>query len=185
MTRLAFIICLFASQAWAQEIVAPVNEYPVANVNKTGDVGLGILAGTPTAFNIKFWDSEATGTNLNLSYAGGDLAVMADYLWHFRKAGSFDQSLDRPSVIVPYIGIGLVGVFSVTDDSKSNKNDRPLYRRTNDQDGAGLGARIPIGLEFLPERQRFGVFAELAPGSIITPTSFSFLQAGVGGRYYF
>jgi len=153
---------------------------PAANVRKTGDVGIGLTVGTPVAFNVKFWNSEATAVNMNLAYQSGDLAVMGDHLWHFRKTDIAAE--DRPAIFSPYIGVGLLAIFSTTGDSRT---DRPLYKRTDNEDGVGVGARIPLGLEFLPADQRFGFFGEFAPGAIFTPSEFSFLQAGVGGRYYF
>ncbi len=181
---LALLILILAGLANAQESVTTTTDADStrSNLNKTGDVGIGVILGTPTAFNIKFWNAETLATNLNLSMASGDLAIMADALWHFRRTYSDDPAVDRPAVFAPYIGVGLMAVFDTTSDSRQ---DRPLYKRTNNEDGVGLGGRVPIGLEFLPEAQRFGIFAELAPGAILSPTYFSFFQAGVGGRYYF
>jgi hypothetical protein len=176
---------LFMNQASAQDtyqgdqVVTSAPAEPIANVRKTGDVGLGLTVGTPVAFNMKFWNSEATAVNMNLAYQSGDLAIMADHLWHFRKWAASD---DQPAIFSPYLGVGLMAILSTTGTSKS---ERPLYKRTDNEDGVGVGARIPLGLEFLPADQRFGFFGEIAPGAIFTPTEFSFLQAGVGGRYYF
>jgi hypothetical protein len=166
------------------EVVAPVDVVPVANLQKTGDVGVGVVLGTPTGFNMKLWTAETTAFNMSLAFASGDVALIGDHLWHFRRAFSTDPAVDTPSVLVPYIGIGLMAIFDTTARNE-NRDDRPLYRRTANDEGPGLGARIPIGLEFLPQDQRFGFYGELAPGSIVSPTSFSFVQAGVGGRYYF
>ncbi|HEX4924793.1 MAG TPA: hypothetical protein VFV50_11935, partial [Bdellovibrionales bacterium] len=172
----------FAKESSAQDIVTTQSEMPIANVTKTGDVGLGAILGTPTALNMKLWTAEATAVNVNLSYQQGDLAIMGDHLWHFRKAFSADPTVDTPAVFSPYLGVGLMAIMSTMGDTKS---DRPLYRRTDNEEGVGVGGRIPFGVEFLPTGQRFGVFGEIAPGAIFSPTSFSFLQAGVGGRYYF
>jgi hypothetical protein len=166
--------------ATAQVSVYEPDMRPIPNVNKAGDVGLGIIAGTPTALNIKAWTTENEAFNINAAYASGDLALVGDYLWHFRSV--FSGVNDRPSIFVPYIGLGVMAIFNTTGEVPA---DRPLYRRTDNREGVGLGGRVPLGVEFLPYDFPAGFFAEVAPGAIFTPTNFSFVQAGVGARYYF
>ena len=48
-----------------------------------------------------------------------------------------------------------------------------------------LAAQLPLGLQILPQDQRFGIFAELVPGVELTPDVFGYINADVGARFYF
>jgi hypothetical protein len=150
------------------------------NLLKTGDVGIGAAFGTPNEITVKFWTAEDRAVDINVAYQSNDLDLIADHLWHFRTV--FRSSDGKVSPFVPYIGIGAEVVFNTTNSTTTNDN---LFRRTNDNSGTEFGARVPIGIEFLPRSFPAGFFAELAPGAIFTPDNFTFLQGDIGARYYF
>ena len=75
---------------------------------------------------------------------------------------------------MPYLGVGLIGGFG--------GNTNFFYHNTQT---FGLGARVPIGVEFIPRGLPLGIFAELDPGIGFVPDGFTFFEANIGGRYYF
>lgn len=140
----------------------------------SGNFGLGIMLGEPSGITAKYWLSRTQAFDVGLSYSFDDdyFALLSNYLWHFPALFGARGSVG--SQFVPYLGIG--GVLAFDDEG-------PFGRRRG-QDIA-VGARIPLGVEFLPRAVPLGIFAELAPGVGLIPEVFGFLQGEVGGRFYF
>jgi hypothetical protein len=129
------------------------------------DVGLGVIAGEPTGVSLKVWgDSHhafdgAAGWSIG---EGGWLYVHGDYLWH-----RYELDPDEFSGTVPYyFGLGARLLLHEGDDSR-------------------LGARFPIGLDYLFDGGRFDVFVEVAPVLDLLPKTDFSLSGGVGARFYF
>jgi hypothetical protein len=146
---------------------------PNSSSKSGGNFGLGVMLGDPSGLTAKLWTSHSTAFALGLSYSFGDyFAILGDHLWHFPNALAGAGS--PANQFVPYIGLGAVLFF----DDDGNFRDR------NDRDVA-LGARIPLGIEFLPRTIPLGVFAEVVPGVGIVPDVFGFVQGDIGARFYF
>lgn len=148
---------------------------------KTQDVGLGLILGEPTGLTAKFWLSGRDAIDVGLAYSFSNyFLIYSDFLFHFR--GAFGQSSQFAKGLTPYLGIG-GELFFVTDSESRLKGNHRYFK--DDSDSVGIGLRIPLGLEWMTPTVPLGVFVELAPGVGIAPSTYGFLQGGVGARFYF
>jgi hypothetical protein len=151
---------------------------PAAMANTSRPFGLGIVIGEPTGLSAKYRMSSRDALDFGLAYSYNDFVYLfSDYLYHF--PGAF-RSAHSPflSQVTPYIGIGGILLISTND----GRNDRRYFTENG---SVGLGMRLPVGLEWKPDSPPLGVFVELVPGIGIIPSTFGFLEGGIGIRYYF
>ncbi|MDR3608385.1 MAG: hypothetical protein P4M08_13530 [Oligoflexia bacterium] len=142
-----------------------------------GPLGLGIVLGEPTGFTAKYWTHSTEAFDLGIAYSFNDFFTLyGDYLWHFPEW--FSKTSIRGKGLEPYLGVG--GVLWV--DTESGRHESTYF---TDHGSAGIGVRVPIGIEWLPGKPPIGVFAEIVPGVGLIPAVFAFLQGGVGARFYF
>lgn len=179
LTMLA-AISAFAADVKAQTTIASVR--PSAS-DQSGDLGFGLVVGEPTGLTLKKWTTPNQAFDLALSYSFFSFFELSgDYLWHFTKAIEQLTNGKVSSEFVPYAGIGGALLFDISDTGRSDGG--PVFRR-GDRSDVAFGVRVPLGLEFLPRQTPLGIFAEIAPGLGLTPTTFAYLEGGVGARYYF
>jgi len=118
---------------------------------------LGVILGEPTGISFKTWQSDRTAIDAALAWSFGDngsVHLHADYLRHNWL------DVDRGSLAFYY---GLGGRVKFADDSR-------------------LGARIPVGLQYLFPDTRLSMFFEVAPIlDLIPETSFG-VNGGIGVR---
>jgi hypothetical protein len=149
-----------------------------SNTAHAGQFGLGVVLGEPTGLSAKYWLNSNQAVDFGLAYSFNDFVyIFADYLFHFPHA--FGASTEFVSQLNPYVGIG--GVF--LGSTVSNRNDNRYF--TSGGSSAGLGLRLPLGIEWRPARPPLGIFVELVPGIGIIPSTFGFFEGGIGVRYYF
>jgi len=124
--------------------------------------GAGIMFGEPTGVSIKLWTSKTTALDAGLAwsfYNGGFMHIHADFLMH---------------------------KFNVID---VNSGRLPMYFGIGARLGLGtdlhIGARVPIGLDYLFDEAPVDIFLEIAPGLDLTPATTFALDGGVGVRYFF
>jgi hypothetical protein len=157
------MLCL-SSSAWATP--------------SSGKFGLGVVFGEPTGLVAKYWTGHRSAFDFGLAYSFGSyVAVYSDYLYHF--PGSIHAREAFFNQLVPYVGIGATAFFAgggTTTDGKKQFDKGAT---------AGIGARIPLGIEWLPPKAPIGVFLELVPGVGLVPGVYGFLEGGLGVRYYF
>jgi hypothetical protein len=146
----------------------------VNNIEKNGDVGVGIMLGTTPGITGKVWLSETEAVQVGLGLQSTNTAAIADYIWNWRDAFRSLSNSSFAKSLVPYIGLGGIGVWG---------GNTAFFNR--DTGTFGFGFRLPVGLEYLPRFLPVGVFAEIDPGFGVAPTTFSFFQADVGARFYF
>lgn len=174
VTSIFMVFALLSSSAAQASRHSRAAPYP----DSTGQVGLGVMLGDPTGLSGKVWISRSSAIDFGLAYSFSNfMEVLGDYLYHFH--GAFGSSSRFLTELTPYLGLG--GTFFV--DTSANRTDTKFF--TNSGNSAGLGIRIPFGLEWRSVRPPIGVFAELVPGIAIIPGTFGFLEGGVGVRYYF
>lgn len=162
-----FLISLFAAPAAQARQVAS---------NPHGPFGLGLVLGEPTGLSAKWWNGSTRAWDFGLAYSFSDYMILwADHLWHF--PGALTSLTPSFSTITPYIGVG-PEVFI------SSKDNRP-HNGVHDGRSAGVGARIPFGLEWIPRTAPVGVFLELVPGVDFAPAVDVFFMGGIGARFYF
>ncbi len=144
------------------------------------DLGVGIVFGEPTGLTAKVWQEKDRALDFGLSYSFNSfLLFYGDYLLHFPGSFSHPKS-PFLTELNPYLGLGAVALLS-TDSSRSS---RVLFA-DNNSSSVGMGARIPLGVEWIPQDTKFGIFVEIVPGLGIIPSMFAFLNLGIGARYYF
>lgn len=144
---------------------------------KLGEFGAGIILGNPSGLSGKLWLERKQAIDFGLAFSlSSYFQVFSDYLLHFPNA--FGKRGEFVSRLSPYIGIG--GTLAIS--TGSDQNSRPFSDR---KDFTGLGVRIPLGIEWIPQTPSIGVFIELVPGLFIIPGTEGFLNWGMGARYYF
>lgn len=131
---------------------------------QSDDLGIGFMAGQPTGLSLKYWTSGNNAFDLGLawSFAGpyDGITIQGDYLWH-----NFNVFNDVETGSLPfYYGIG--------------------GRLVMAENEANLGARIPLGLNYLFEDSPIGLFVEVAPVFNIIPDTDFDVSGGIGVRFY-
>lgn len=135
-------------------------------------VALGLMIGEPTGLSFKAWTSGTTAFDAGLAWSAGRydaFNIHADYLWH--DFNIFGQEIDRGQLPV-YYGVGGRIVFA---------DDYPDPGDSN----AILGARIPVGVNYLFEDSPVGLFLEVAPIVNIIPETDFDMDGALGARIYF
>lgn len=135
-------------------------------------VGLGLMVGEPTGISFKAWTSENTAFDAGLAWSVGRydaVNIHADYLWH--NFGVFGDEIESGQLPV-YYGIGGRIVFA---DDYPDQGDENVV----------LGARVPVGVNYLLEKNPIGFFLEVAPIVNIIPETDFDVDAALGVRYYF
>jgi hypothetical protein len=132
------------------------------------DFGLGLVIGDPTGLSVKGFldDRQAIDGALGFGFIGDDhISLHADYLYHFDIKRWDIAMLDL------YIGVGpKLGLH----DHGPRDNTHIL-----------LGARAPIGLALTFLEAPFDIFLELAAGLWLVENVDLYLDAAIGGRYWF
>lgn len=120
---------------------------------------IGVILGEPTGISFKTWQSDQTAIDAAVAWSFGDngsVHLHADYLRHNWL------DVDRGSLAFYY---GLGGRVKFADDSR-------------------VGARIPVGLQYLFPDTRLSMFFEVAPTlDLIPETSFG-VNGGIGVRIF-
>jgi hypothetical protein len=118
--------------------------------------GAGLMVGSVASLTGKYWSDETRAFDFGLgnNYAGASW-IFADALWHSLVFAPVPHAL-------PYLGAGLGLGFKRS--FSNNKSDTDAF------------VRLPLGMNWLPERGRFEFFGELVPSFILTP----FLESGPG-----
>jgi hypothetical protein len=124
-------------------------------------IGAGVIIGEPTGFSFKTWvsshDAVDAGISWSLSY--GWFHIHADYLRHV-----FD--------LIPV-----------------DKGQLPLYFGIGAKVGFGgdvfIGARVPVGLDYMFDGVPLDIFLEIVPGLAILPDTKLDMGGGIGIRYWF
>jgi hypothetical protein len=145
---------------------------PADAVADGGPFGLGIILGEPSGLSAKLFLDARHALDFALDYSLVDSAlyIHADYLLHFSGWRVRDGGVHR---LVPYVGLG--GKVGLRDHDDGRGHDR---------DGA-LGARIPLGIAWMPASVPIDVFLELVPGLFLIPETDPDLDASLGLRYFF
>lgn len=172
----ALLALALATQAQVPEgKITTQQEGTYTNTEKTGDSSVGLKWGDLTGVEFKRWSDEKNAWVLGFAFDNGNTAVGLDYIWHFRGGIASVTGLKNTNSLVPYIGVGVITAFG--------NEETDILDRVTGTFGAAL--RAPIGVEYLPTRLSLGLYAEVAPSFGVSPTSFTFMTADVGGRYYF
>ncbi len=129
---------------------------------------LGAVFGEPTGISAKLWLGSVSAVDATVAWGigGARLHLHMNYLQHFFDV--FDIAPDRLPL---YAGIG--GNVRLRADGPQQDG------------GLRVGARVPVGISFLPSELPLDFFLEVAPGlRLIDETAFE-LWSGIGIRYRF
>lgn len=130
--------------------------------------GLGIIMGEPTGLSAKLWTGSSTAIDGALAWSFGSFGTFgsqgalyahADYLFH-----NFNLIRVEKGRLPVYYGIGASVVLA---------------------NSAGVGVRIPVGLEYLFANAPFDIFLEVVPMLALVPSTSFGVNAGLGARYFF
>lgn len=125
-----------------------------------GDVGAGVILGSPFGFSAKWWLSRDQAIAGALGVADSDLEITGDYLWHTERLFPKPRQGNLPL----FLGIG---------------------GRAHFEDDPEVGIRFVVGAEYLFDQVPLGIFVELVPVLNVAPDVDSDFSGGIGVRYYF
>lgn len=126
---------------------------------RPGNTELGIILGEPTGISLKFWQSGSTAIDAAVAWSFGrheSVHIHADYLWHK------NLQANRGTFYL-YYGLGARAIFA--DDPK-------------------VGARIPVGLQYIIPDTRLTFFFEVAPILDLIPATKFGVNGGLGVRFF-
>ncbi|NUO79092.1 hypothetical protein HUU05_03375 [candidate division KSB1 bacterium] len=124
--------------------------------------GVGVIFGEPSGINGKHWLSNRTAIVGAVAWSVGKedaLHLHGDYLFH-----DFDLLHAERGKMALYYGLG--GRIRFEDDSV-------------------IGARIPVGLNYLFAKAPVDLFLELVPMLDLAPDTKFDMNGGVGVRFFF
>ena len=124
-------------------------------------IGAGVILGEPTGLSLKFWVSSKNAFDAAVAWSAIDdfLYVHADFLIH-----NFDIIDVSDGQLPLYFGIG--GKVGFGNDLR-------------------VGARVPIGLDYLFSGAPVDIFVEIVPGLTLIPDIDFDIDGGIGIRYWF
>lgn len=125
-------------------------------------LGLGIILGEPTGFTFKTWTGATNAIDGAIAWSfthDGSLHFHADYLWH-----SF-HVFETEETVPIYYGIG--GRI-----------------KTEHQENARVGVRVPVGIGYLFKDAPVDLFMEVAPVVDLAPSTDVELNAALGARFW-
>lgn len=149
--------------AFIAVILSLASESVLAQANGSGgSLGAGVMVGEPTGISLKKWnnDRSAFGIGVAWSFSGNNdaLLLQGDYLLH-----NWFDDVEKGS-LAWYYGIGGRVVFA---------------------SDALVGARIPLGLNYVIEGQPIDLFVEVAPILDLVPDTEFDGNGAFGIRFYF
>lgn len=134
----------------------------LAQAQNNEGTGIGFMVGEPTGLSLKTWTGGNNAIDAGLAWSFGRydaINLHADYLWHNYSVFEVDSGS-----LPLYYGIGGRAVFA--------------------DDDAVLGARVPVGIDYLFEESPVGIFFEVAPIFNIAPSTDFDVDGAIGVRFY-
>lgn len=168
---LTALITLVILPAEAQETSRYSFHSGITNEHKAGQIGVGAQAGANTGITADYWTTDHNSISLNLTGFGKNFGIGGAYNWMLRNAFGSGE-IGRG--FVPFAGIGAIGVFGTESDNFKREGQR-----------VALAVQVPLGLQWLPITQRFGLFGKISPSVELAPYGYFFIDADIGARFYF
>jgi len=163
---LAFIILTMSLPAMARSYSSSKNNNSAAYGPEGKRFGAGLYLGEPTGITLKGYLTEKLAIDGIAAWSFKDkgFTIIGDVTYDF-----LDIPIDSNVVTLPfYAGAG----------AKLEFNAGP-----NDKTVAGI--RVPVGVAVQWVEYPVEVFAEIAPGIEVAPSTEFDLMGGIGVRYYF
>ncbi len=130
----------------------------------SGDFGIGIILGEPTGITPKLW-------------TGANSAIAGAVSWSFSKDASIHLHADYQ-----IHNFSLINVEQGSMSFYYGIGGRLLARDNRD---SKLGARFPLGLNYLFANDPLEIFMEIVPILDLAPDTTFTGNGGLGIRYYF
>lgn len=127
------------------------------------DLGIGFMVGEPTGLSLKSWTGGNNAFDLGFAWSLGRydaVNIHGDYLWHNYNVF---QEVDEGTLPL-YYGIGGRLILAEND--------------------AIIGARVPVGINYLFEDSPIDLFLEVAPIINLIPATDFDVDGGLGVRFY-
>lgn len=154
---------LLAIALLATFLTFSLNTYSHAQ-DTSKDLGIGFMVGEPTGLSLKSWTDGNNAFDLGLAWSLGRydaINIHGDYLWHnYNVFNEVDEG-----TLPLYYGIGGRLILAEND--------------------AIIGARIPVGVNYLFDDSPIGLFLEVAPIINLIPSTDFDVDGGLGVRFYF
>lgn len=148
--------------------------------NPPAEFAFGGMLGNIVSATGKYWFSKRSAIDFGIGFSGSpDAAIYGDYLFHVPQVFGKTTKFTRESAL--YFGGG-VGIAFWED---SYDCGRWGCDRRRSRSGTGFFVRGLVGVEWYAAPTRFGVFGELGPTVLFSPTTATDVDVGVGGRFYF
>lgn len=131
--------------------------------------GMGIILGEPTGISMKIKMSRVSAIDGALAWSldrDYNFHLHVDYLMH-----RYDLISVEKGQLPLYYGIG--GRIKIRDDDAPGDDDE------------NLGARFPVGLNYLFYNAPFDMFFEIVPILDLIPDTDFDINAAIGFRYWF
>jgi len=142
-------------------IIALFGIFSLSIAAQDSGFGAGVIFGEPTGLSLKSWVSSKNAVDAALSWSAIDdfIYLHADFLIHnFNIIDVSDGKLPF------YLGLGAKLGFG---------------------DDIVLGARIPLGLDYMFSGAPVDIFVEIVPGLTLIPEPGFDIDGGIGIRYWF
>lgn len=127
-----------------------------------GQKAIGLMVGDPTGISFKSWTGSKNAFDLGVAWSLSNtdaISVHGDYLWH-----AWIDDVEKGKLAL-YYGIGARVLIT---DNDSN-----------------VGARIPLGINYLLEDAPIDFFIEIAPIINVLPDTDADGDGAIGIRFYF
>ncbi len=143
-------------------LLAVVALFVTTNISaQSSGFGVGLITGNPTGLSLKMWTGETTALDAAVAwnFDADWIGVHADFLLH---------------------NFNLISV---------SKGQLPLYYGLGAKLGLGndiaIGARVPIGLDYMFDSVPIDIFVEVVPGLMVVPAIDFDIDLGLGARFFF
>jgi hypothetical protein len=163
MTMLA--LCGLGASAEDQTALTKSTHTSDLSNDYAGKFGAGIIIGEPTGLSAKYFLNDKLAIDGAAGWSFDDhteFYLHSDLLYH--KFDLINVSKGRVAV---YFGGGVLCRFR--DDDHDNE----------------VGVRVPVGISYMFENAPVDIFAEIAPGIDLSPSTRGDITGGIGIRYWF
>lgn len=157
------IVCATAVEA--DEAIGSKSTPTDISEDYAGKFGAGIIIGEPTGVSLKYWLNDTLAVDGAAGWSFHDNSEF--YLHGDLLAHNFDLIPVSKGKLPVYLGGGVFARFR--DEHHDNQ----------------IGVRVPVGISYMFADLPVDVFAEVAPGIDLAPSTRFDLMGGVGIRYWF
>lgn len=159
------LVALCGMAVQADEAMAAKNSPTDITEDYVGKFGAGIILGEPTGLSVKYWLNQRLAID---GAAGWSIHDDSEFYLHSDLLVHKFDLIPVPEGKLPvYLGGGAFVRFR-----EGHHDDE-------------LGVRVPVGVSYMFENLPLDIFAEIAPGIELAPSTRIDVSGGIGIRYWF